>query len=142
MNTQPLNKDASKGHESEATMLEFSFNSKLNVEFLEKSYSGNIGFAKRMFSIFLSTIDEDLTNLDNYIRLNDYQGIKDVAHKVKNNFTWVGLPMMSSIMYKIESSAREESDFVHELYSDFVAIFQERHSLVKEEYNRINTYLV
>lgn len=120
---------------------EFVFNEKLNAEFLKNSYSANLEFGKKMFSIFLSTIEEDVEILTNSLESNDYKGMQDIAHKIKNNFTWVGLPKMSSVMYKIEMAAKEKSVSVTKHYNELMDLFQEDHKLVQQEYDRMDEFL-
>ncbi len=119
----------------------FTFNNELNVAFLERSYSQNLQFGQKMFRIFLSTIDQDLEELSSAVYNSDYSSIKKITHKVKNNFTWVGLPILSSIMHKIEQAAKNSSIEVIALHEKFLLQFQNEYVLVKQEYERMNKYL-
>jgi len=141
MSTHPINNDADKQHSITSRAQQFAFNSELNVEFLEKSYRQNLQFGKKMFSIFLSTIESDIEQLTTALEANDYEELKNISHKIKNNFTWVGLPRMSSVMYKIETSAKEKSVSVVQHYNEFMDMFKQEYTLVQDEYDRITEYL-
>jgi len=123
------------------TTEKFVFNKELNAEFLEKSYGHNLDFGKKMFAIFLSTIEQDMSELSQYLKTNDYSGMHAVAHKSKNNFTWVGLPLLSGVMYKLEAAAKAESVSVVSYYDEFTDMYGSALELVKNEYNRILNYL-
>lgn len=141
MDTQPIKGNNDAFVTTAPTFDKFKFNEKLNAEFLQNSYGENLEFGRKMFKIFLSTIEEDIDFLTKSLESNDYQGMQDIAHKIKNNFTWVGLPTMSSVMYKIETAAKEKSVSVTTHYNELMDLFQNDHKLVQEEYDRLASYL-
>lgn len=141
MDSLPINSIENTNRNTAPSTKSFAFNQKLNSEFLEQSYSQNLEFGHKMFSIFLRTINEDINTLNNALKANDYSGIKDIAHKIKNNFTWVGLPRLSSLMYKVEKAAADKSVTVVEHHKELMSNFKKEHQLVKEEYDRINEFL-
>ena len=103
MDSLPINSSNATNYKAAALNEKFIFNKELNAEFLEQSYSQNLGFGQKMFSIFLGSIEKDMEILTCALRANDYAGIKEIAHKIKNNFTWVGLPNLSKLMNSIEN---------------------------------------
>ena len=119
----------------------FIFSEKLNADFLNSSYGENLDFGKKMFSIFLSTIESDIEILSSGIKEEDFKRVSDVAHKIKNNFTWVGLPRLRSLMYRIESAAKEEDLIMSQLFEEMITQFEADHDLVKNEYDRLNLHL-
>lgn len=141
MDTQPISSDTNARAKTPASTAGFEFNKELNAEFLSNSYGENLEFGMKMFSIFLATIEEDIQILTNSMESQDYQGVGDIAHKIKNNFTWVGLPKLSSVMYKIELAARERSKNVVNHYNDLMDMFHNEHTLVQKEYDRLNNHL-
>lgn len=120
---------------------EFVFSEKLNSEFLNATYQYDLSFGKKMFSLFLRSIDSDMNSLLKNVDEMNWEETRSVAHKIKNNFTWVGLPQLSSIMYKIENAAKEESDTITELKNELVAQFQSGYDNVKAEHERLDAYL-
>ncbi len=141
MNSQTGSTSAESRYVAGVNANKFAFNKELNVAFLERSYSQNLQFGQKMFRIFLSTIDQDMEELSTAIYDNDYNSIKKITHKVKNNFTWVGLPILSSIMHKIEHAAKNNSNQVTALHEKFLIQFQNEYVLVKQEYERMSQYL-
>lgn len=141
MDSQSIKNSTQTDNNSTPTSSNFTFSKELNSEFLEQSYSNNLEFGKKMFSIFLATIEADISLLTHSLQANDFNGLKDIAHKIKNNFTWVGLPQMSSVVYKIEMAAADKSVSVVTYYNELMDIFNNEHKLVQKEYNRMVEYL-
>ena len=141
MNTQPISRDKNSRIVTPGATSGFEFNSDLNAEFLKNSYGENLEFGMKMFSIFLATIEEDIEILTHSMEAKDYQGVQDIAHKIKNNFTWVGLPKLSSVMYKIELAAKEKSENVVTHYNELMDMFHIEHKLVQKEYDRLSIHL-
>jgi len=119
----------------------FVFSKELNAEFLKKSYGHNLEFGKKMFKVFLSTIEEDMQELTDSYNAKDYVAMGKVAHKIKNNFNWVGLPLLSSLTYRIEQAAKEDSKSIEIYYKKLMSVFHDDHKLVVNEYNRMNDHL-
>ncbi len=141
MNTKSTSGAHSTDSTSSTNSNKFVFSSQLNAEFLESSYSSNLEFGKKMFSIFLSSIDSDIDFLRGALEADDYTALANVAHKIKNNFTWVGLPRMSSLLYKLESAAKEKSAEVAVHFNEFMEVYHNEHSLVQSEYERMSEFL-
>ena len=119
----------------------YKFSDKLNAEFLQESYGNNLEFGKKMFSIFLESIDGDLEDLQLAIHAKDYVHVKGVAHKIKNNFTWVGLPQLSSVMYKLEMAAGNKSQTLKDDFNEFLSLFKQERVTVDTEYTRLSDHL-
>jgi len=120
---------------------EFVFSEKLNAEFLNSTYQYDLNFGRKMFNLFLKSIDEDMNQLIQSIADQEWEESRSIAHKIKNNFTWVGLPQLSSLMYKIENAARDRSGSIVELKESLVSQFQDGYENVREELNRLSAYL-
>ena len=97
----------------------FIFSSKLDAKFLEKTYSENLAFGEKMFFIFLKTNPEEFASIDKAMQLLDYDALRSIAHKIKNNYTWVGLHRVSGLIYKIETAARAKSPEIVKLFQEF-----------------------
>lgn len=120
---------------------EFVFSTKLNAEFLNATYQYDLNFGKKMFGLFLKSIDDDMKILIQSVDQLNYEEVRSIAHKIKNNFTWVGLPQLSSLMYKIENAAKEKSESVSVLKDNLISQFQSGYNNVKAELERLDAYL-
>lgn len=119
----------------------YNFSQDLNVEFLNKTYGHNLSFCANMFKVFLSTIVVDMNNLKNAISANDFLQTEAIAHKIKNNFIWVGLPQLSKQMYEIETKAREESTDLKQLLMDLTASFDQSLKYVESEFINLKEFI-
>lgn len=119
----------------------FVFSEKLNAEFLNATYQYDLNFGKKMFGLFLKSIDEDMNRLIQNVDDLNYEETRSIAHKIKNNFTWVGLPQLSSLMYKIENAAKDNSESITELKDNLIVQFQSGYNNVKAELERLDAYL-
>jgi len=120
---------------------EFIFSNELDYEFLRKTYSENLAFGEKMFSIFLKTIPQELASIDKAMQISDYDSLKSIAHKIKNNYIWVGLQAISSLVYKIETAARAKSPEIVKLLHDFKREQNSIFELIKVEHGRIVNHL-
>jgi HPt (histidine-containing phosphotransfer) domain-containing protein len=90
----------------------FEFDKGLDVTFLATTYGANLSFGAKMFGIFVSSIHLELDALEASATHKDYPTIRAIAHKIKNNFTWVGLAELSVLTAQIETLARQEKSSV------------------------------
>jgi len=119
----------------------YTFNENLNVEFLNKTYGENLSFCEKMFGIFLSTTDADMITLMEYIQHNNYEAVRALSHKIKNNFTWVGLPKLSKMMYDLENMARKQGSLnLNFNITHLQKSYSESLKYVKNEYENLRVF--
>lgn len=123
------------------TATHFEFSQQLDTEFLTNTYKDNLEFGEKMFNIFVRTNPIDMSELDLAIGRTDYEVIRGIAHKIKNNYTWVGLKELSAIMYKIETAAKAKSPELIGLYQSLKTKQEEKVSVVIDEHNRMKEFL-
>lgn len=116
----------------------FVFNENLNVEFLAETYGSNLSFGAKMFGIFLKTIQRDLAILEASANSLDFEGMIGIAHKIKNNFTWVGLPVLSQLTYRVENMAREEEASVVSVIQELMKKSKETYPYVEQQFYDLN----
>jgi len=117
----------------------FIFNENLDADFLSDTYGNNLSFGAKMFGLFLRTIPSDLQELSRAVKDLDYPMVQAVAHKIKNNFTWVGLSKLSKVTHDLEDLARAKSDkiigLVEELLKENALALQH----IEQQYSDLNT---
>ncbi len=98
----------------------FRFNQNLDRALLEELYAGDIEYAMTIFEIFLSHSLNELKELRTYLDLGDWTATAQLAHKLKPNFTMVGLPQLEQKMLEIEEMARNRRNVkrVSELFEE------------------------
>lgn len=117
------------------------FNKHLNVEFLNKTYGNNLLFCSKMFGLFLASTTQDMTAIESAISEQRFTVVKDLAHKIKNNFTWVGLPVLSKKMYALETMAGVQSSEVSVLFEEIKGLHEKDLVHVQSQYDKLKDHL-
>ncbi len=84
---------------------ELHFQEEIDLDYLEEAYGDDLEYAKEMFSVFLSIVDESMETLMNAVDQTDFDKIKQQAHKIKPTFTMIGLSSITQAMSALESAA-------------------------------------
>ncbi len=92
----------------------YEFHPGLDVRYLNTLYESNIGYAIDLFEIFVMTIQEEMGKLETVARENDWEKLKFQVHKIKPNFSMVGLTWITARMEQLEAHLRkaEELDMI------------------------------
>jgi PAS domain S-box-containing protein len=105
---------------------DFKFDERLDVEYLNKLYAGNCAYAMSLFEVFLECMESDWEEIDHSLSREDWVALKNLVHKVKPNFSMVGLTWLTRMMQELYDRLKQED------YSSVPATFQ----LVRQEYDR------
>lgn len=76
---------------------------------------GNKDRMKQIINLFLKTINNELTTIQNAINDKDYIKVKKTLHGIKPKYTYVGLPQLSEITKQIEQNVSNEDDLTKTL---------------------------
>ncbi len=126
---------------NESFSLKFNFNKSLDQDFLNEYYGPNLDFAKKMFSVFLESTPVDISKLTEAIEKSDFSNIVAIAHKIKNNFTWVGLSAIGIQMGEIERLAKNSDRNIAQPYSYFLESYISHLRIIKSDYIGMCEYL-
>jgi len=85
----------------------FDFQEEIDLEYLNEAYGDDLEYAKEMFVVFLSIIDEAMEALYQVVENQETEKIKQQAHKIKPTFTMIGLSSITQAMSQIEKAALE-----------------------------------
>ncbi|MCH2082275.1 MAG: ATP-binding protein [Saprospiraceae bacterium] len=88
----------------------FSFNAKLDLDYLEDCYEGDLDYASDMFSIFIEYTLPEVDHLEALIASKKYEEIRKAAHKMKPAFAMVGLTHITDHMAALEQTAKEKTE--------------------------------
>ncbi len=111
--------------------MNFEYNKSLDSKMLKELYDEDYEYAADMFETFLDYVVPQFDELYTMLDSENREELKKIAHKIKPNFTMVGLPFMQDKMKAIEIGALEEPDFtkvrnqvqeVGNLLKDYVSI--------------------
>src|SRR5690606_6513218 len=85
----------------------YEFHPGLDVRYLNTLYESNIGYAIDLFEIFVMTIREEMGKLETVAKEHDWEQLKFQVHKIKPNFSMVGLTWITQKMEGLEAYLRK-----------------------------------
>ena len=95
---------------STAEIVEPSVNEILDIPYLQKFYGGDYDHAGDMFEIFLSHTVKEVPGLRILIEKEDWEATRRLAHRIKPNFSMVGLTQLEKKILAIEKMADKNED--------------------------------
>jgi PAS domain S-box-containing protein len=121
----------------------FQFSTDLDVEYLDDFYENEIDRANLMFEIFDRVIDDEFNKLKQSLSNQEWDKVSTTAHKIKPNFSMVGLIDISIIMEEYEK-AKINPEVREELASNFAKLemrFDVARLVIKSELIRMKRFL-
>jgi PAS domain S-box-containing protein len=91
----------------------FEFSHKLDDTYLNELYEQNVEYAIGLFTIFLENIDQEWKDIRAASASDNTELVRQLVHKIKPNFSMVGLTWVSKKMEIIERSIKENLDLSH-----------------------------
>lgn len=128
---------------SDSVKRKYLFSPELSSVNLSSIYAGDIKNAIIMFELFLSVIKKEFFDLEMHLNLIKADKFSATAHKIKANFSLVGLDKLSKKMYEYENLTITQ-DNVKEIQEDFKKTEQEflkGFDLVTKEALRMRAFL-
>ena len=119
----------------------FRFSKELDYEFLEKNYFGNLEMALLIFEHFTQNIDLELAAIKKSVENDDFNEVSTIAHKIKNDFVYVGATKLSNLMQQLEKEANKEDPSIAETYKIFNTETEVFLKIISEQFDSIKTYL-
>lgn len=119
----------------------FVFSDQLDQSFLDKNYSKNLDLAQAIFNSFNETIETEMSELSQAIENFDFNSMVAKAHKIKNNFIYIGASQLNILLSDLEKEAKEESRIVLEIFTEFNTLLEQLLPTIKLEQTRIENFL-
>ncbi|MCK7553804.1 response regulator [Chitinophaga sedimenti] len=88
----------------------YEFHSGLDVKYLNTLYESNISYAVDLFEIFVNNIREEMRKLNVIAETKDLEQLRFQVHKIKPNFSMVGLTWVTSKMETLEGLLRHNNN--------------------------------
>ncbi len=82
----------------------------INLEFLKEISENNDQFFVEFIQMFLQNTPASITEIENAISTQNWEAIRQAAHKMKPSFNYVGLKELSGISAKIEDLAKKNEN--------------------------------
>ncbi|MCL6523798.1 MAG: response regulator [Thermoflavifilum sp.] len=126
----------------EVNLKRYKFNPRLDVNYLEELYENNIEYAAGLFGIFLENIRSDWNEILRLKDLRDLQALYQAIHKIKPNFSMVGLTWIAQSLEKAEKAIRnnnawEEIEYLLSHADKELEIYL---PVVEEEYQQLRNF--
>ena len=78
-----------------------------NLTFLKEMSDDNDSFIRDFINLFMQNAPESLAQLQQHLRQKEWEQIRQVAHKIKPSFNYLGLKELHEAAAKIEDYARQ-----------------------------------
>lgn len=124
-------------------VLAYVFSPELDTTYLEDFYQGDLDRAEMMFLIFLRTIDKELDALSEMKRQKDWVSFGSQAHKIKPNFSMVGLTDLSIMMKQFETAPLHPGSIknIDEEFNKFIEKFEKGRKIVENEAIKLSQFV-
>ena len=117
----------------------FHFNERLDRDFLQMVYEGDLSYAGDIFEIFLAHSINEMDELGSAIENQDWEATRRISHKLKPNFSMVGLPQLEQKMGQIEMCANLQNnvEIIAGIYENLKSSLTTFIPVLKEDLERI-----
>ncbi len=116
----------------------FTFDKRLEAETLKEFYQDDVAYALEMFETFQSIIEQELSTLNDLVKLGDLKRIGSQAHKIKPIFTMVGLNSISTLCENIEREVNEISrDELQARFNKIEELVIDSQEIIQSEVDRL-----
>lgn len=116
-------------------LVEFTFDDRLDTDFLNELYGGDKEHATMVFEQFLKEIHVQLKEIDNSYNSGNSELLRQKVHKLKPVFSFVGLTWLTDKAEAIENQCKQNTDqsAMDELYKDFTKNILEFIPIIENE---------
>lgn len=77
----------------------------IDEDLLTELYGKDQRYVQEMSSVFLTVVDQDMAQLERLVSSEDYTNLAAELHKIKANYSMVGLPMILDTCVELEKEA-------------------------------------
>jgi hypothetical protein len=121
----------------------FEFDSRLDREYLDNLYEGNLNHAMNMFEIYIGRYPENMEKCRELIFSEVDNGRKELfVHKRMNAFGMVGLTYMANMRHDLEFLFRQgNTTAAYQQFSLIYEAFSQTLPIIIQEYNRLKEFV-
>ncbi len=118
----------------------FTFDERLDTEFLLSLYDGDAEHASIVFSQFLQMAPALMKEIDESYHSGIVESFRQKVHKLKPVFSFVGLTQLTATAETLEKMCKETShiDEVGEMYKDLKHHYSQNFPVIENELKRLN----
>ncbi len=131
--------DTQKEEEPDQDDSLFANNRMLDTAHLDYLYKGDIEYAVEMFEIFMNYTMIEYEKIRTYIQNQETQKVQYLAHKLKPNFSLVGLIEIEKKMLELEKLASENKtqSAIEKLFSSIDNDVKKAKPIIEEQLNKM-----
>ncbi|MBK8500963.1 MAG: Hpt domain-containing protein [Saprospiraceae bacterium] len=119
----------------------FQFNSLLDQSVLDEVYGGDLEYAGEIFEMVLTYSVDEIKNLNTAIETQDWEATSRIAHKLKPNFSMVGLSDLEEKMYQIEKEAESNPQIIPQLFEEITSALEIYFPIIEKDLQKIKNLL-
>lgn len=123
------------------TKSDFSFDSRLDIEFLSSVYEGDLEHAQMIFEQFIELTPQQMSEIELTYVSGAVEVFRQKVHKLKPIFSFVGLTRLSEQAEVIEKKCKEIASLaeVDHLYGDFKNNYTVYFPVIENELKRLKS---
>jgi PAS domain S-box-containing protein len=108
--------------------------SRIDFSYLKTVSNNNEEFIREIIDTFIDTIPEHLHQIKTCLRINDWDEVARVVHKIKSSLSLLGLQDAKNLAIEIENSIKDESEATQftEMVNSFIDSLQFEINHLKE----------
>lgn len=118
----------------------FQFDQRLDQDFLDSMYEGDVEHAQMIFGQFLELTPGQMAAIEEKYRQGSVEDFRQQVHKIKPVFSFVGLTDLTSLAENLEKKCREITHLsdLDTMYVFFKEQFEACYPLIRREYERLS----
>lgn len=123
----------------------YQFQPALDIKFLNALYENNLGYASDLFEVFVRTIQEEMGKIKKLLEDKDWEAMGFQVHKLKPNFSMVGLTGIAAKMQTLENYLKSNQLEQHlpeipGLFGEVEASLDANMPIVEEELKKMRAF--
>jgi HPt (histidine-containing phosphotransfer) domain-containing protein len=117
----------------------FSFDKRLDSNFLESIYEGDLEHAQLVFGEFIEYTPVQMQDIEEAFSAGNLKGFGEQIHKIKPMFSFVGLTGLTGEAEVLEKKCKELSDIneISSLYNNFKNNYSVLFPIIENELSRL-----
>lgn len=119
--------------------MHFLFDHRLDRDFLEKMYEGDVEHAFAIFSLFVDMAPDLIKDIDESFALGSVEPLRSKVHQLKPAFSYVGLTQLTKNSELLEETCKETSDIskLKHLYNELRNNYSHSFPIIEKELQRL-----
>ncbi|MDZ4840130.1 MAG: Hpt domain-containing protein [Bacteroidota bacterium] len=81
----------------------------IDITLLQELSGNSTEFVLEMLRMYLTQLPEAMSELEENLTDNNYKRISEIAHRIKPNFAYIGMPETTELMQKLERLGRDQA---------------------------------